>query len=115
VPLGTTRAGISGARHDGDEFCGNPGAFFIRQTAAERGADPRPSLQERYGSRRLTSPRSRQPQAKLVSGRFLLPEDARVLLRRRGSAGLDSGLLMRGIKKAFGAALNWDRLKGKCG
>ena len=82
VPLGTytgwnmRRAGLME-----DEFCGNPGSFFpFANTAAERGADPRPSLQERYGSREGYIARVEAAAKTLVSERFLLPEDAQRLI-----------------------------------
>jgi hypothetical protein len=60
-----------------DEVCGNWGAHFpFAKTAADRGADPRPSLQERYGSHANYVARIEEATHKLVSERFLLPEDA---------------------------------------
>jgi hypothetical protein len=82
VPLGTYTGWNQ--RRPGmmeDEFCGNPGAFFpFAKTAAERGADPRPSLQERYGSRAAYAAKVEAAAGKLVSERFLLPEDAARLI-----------------------------------
>jgi hypothetical protein len=60
-----------------DEVCGNWGAHFpFAKTAADRGADPRPSLQERYCSHANYVARIEEATHKLVSERFLLPEDA---------------------------------------
>jgi len=60
-----------------NEVCGNWGAHFpFAKTAADRGADPRPSLQERYGSHVNYVARVEEVTHKLVSERFLLPEDA---------------------------------------
>ncbi|HEV7803735.1 MAG TPA: alpha/beta hydrolase domain-containing protein, partial [Burkholderiales bacterium] len=82
VPLGTytgwnqRRAGLME-----DEFCGNPGAFFpFAKTTAERGADPRRSLQERYGNREGYVAKVATAAQKLVSERFLLPDDAQRLI-----------------------------------
>ena len=63
------------------EFCGNPGAFFpFAKTAAERGADPRPSLQERYGSKEAYVEKVQEAARQLVADGFLLPEDAERLM-----------------------------------
>lgn len=82
VPLGTytgwnqRRAGMMEG-----EFCGNPGSYFpFAKTAAERGADPRPSLQERYGTKAAYVEKVEAAAARLVSERFLLPEDAARLI-----------------------------------
>ncbi len=82
VPLGTyTGWNLRKAGMIEDEFCGNPGSFFpFAKTAAERGADPRPSLQERYGSKEAYLARVKAAADKLVSERFLLPEDAARLI-----------------------------------
>lgn len=50
-------------------------------TKAERGGDPRPSLEERYGSRLGWAKQLRAATVQLVADRFLLPEDAEDLLR----------------------------------
>jgi hypothetical protein len=82
VPLGTytgwnlRRAGVME-----DQYCGNPGSFFpFAKTAAERGADPRPSLQERYGNQAGYVSKVEAAAQKLVSERFLLQEDAERLI-----------------------------------
>lgn len=60
-----------------DEFCSLQGSFWpFAKTAADRGADPRPSLQERYGSYESYVVKVEEAARKLVSERFLLPEDA---------------------------------------
>ena len=78
VPLGTymgwnqRKAGFME-----DEFCGLQGSYIpFAKTAAERGADPRLSLQERYGSKDAYVDKVRAAAAKLVDERLLLPEDA---------------------------------------
>jgi hypothetical protein len=78
VPLGTYTGWnqrVKGQMED--QFCGNPGAFFpFAKTAADRGADPRPSLQERYGSHANYVAKVEAAAAKLVAERYLLPDDA---------------------------------------
>jgi len=61
------------------------------RTAAERQAngDPRPSLQERYGSHDGYVERVRAAAARAVEQKFLLPEDAQALIEAaRASAVL---------------------------
>jgi hypothetical protein len=61
-----------------DEFCNLQGSYWpFAKTAAERGADPRPSLQERYGSHAVYVSKVEEAARRLVRERFLLPEDAR--------------------------------------
>lgn len=82
APLGTY-TGWNQRRPDQmeDQFCGNPGAFFpFAKTAADRGNDPRPSLQERYGSKEGYVAKVEAAAATLVKERFLLPEDAERLI-----------------------------------
>jgi len=78
VPLGTymgwnqRRAGFME-----DEFCYLQGSYIpFAKTAADSGADPRPSLQKRYGSQANYVAKVEEAARKLVSERFLLPEDA---------------------------------------
>jgi hypothetical protein len=60
-----------------NEMCGNWGAYFpFVKTAAERGNDPRLSLQERYGSQADYVAKVEEAARKLVSEGFLLPDDA---------------------------------------
>lgn len=68
-----------------NEFCGNWGAHFpFAKTAAERGGDPRPSLQERYGSQAGYVTKVEEAAQKQVSEGFLLPDDAaRIVLEAR--------------------------------
>jgi hypothetical protein len=64
-----------------DELCGLQGSYIpFAKTAAERGADPRPSLQERYGSKEAYVAKVEAAAAAMVRDRFLLPEDAARLI-----------------------------------
>ena len=72
-----------------NEFCYLQGSYFpFAKTAAERGPDPRPSLQERYGSHAGYVARVEAAAKKLVSEGFLLPEDAARLVTEARSANL---------------------------
>lgn len=60
-----------------NELCGLQGTTIpFAKTAAERGADPRPSLQERYGSTANYVAKVEAAAAKSVKDRFLLRDDA---------------------------------------
>jgi hypothetical protein len=60
-----------------NEFCDLRGSYVpFAKTAAERGNDPRPSLQERYGSQAGYVAKVEEAAQKLVSEGFLLPDDA---------------------------------------
>ncbi len=60
-----------------DELCGLQGSTIpFAKTAAERGADPRPSLAERYGTHANYVAKVEAAAAKLVNEGFLLAEDA---------------------------------------
>jgi hypothetical protein len=78
VPLGTYTGWNQ--RRPGqmeDQFCGNPGSFFpFAKTAAERGADPRPSLEERYGTHDAYVSRVKDAAKRQVAEGFLLQDDA---------------------------------------
>ena len=64
-----------------DELCGLQGSYIpFAKTAADRGADPRPSLQERYGSKDGYVLKVEAAAATLVKERFLLSEDAARLI-----------------------------------
>lgn len=78
VPLGTyTGWNLRKAGFMEDEFCDLTGSFIpFAKSAAERGGDPRPSLQERYGDRNTYVSRVKAAADKLVGERFLLPDDA---------------------------------------
>jgi hypothetical protein len=60
-----------------NELCTLQGSTIpFARTAAERGADPRPSLQERYGSKANYVARVEAAAAKLVKEGFMLAADA---------------------------------------
>jgi hypothetical protein len=78
VPLGTY-TGWNVYRAQPDELADRDGSFVpFARTKAEREAagDPRPSLEERYGSRDAYVARVSAAADALVAGRLLLPEDA---------------------------------------
>lgn len=90
VPLGTytgwnqRRAGFME-----NEFCDLQGSYIpFAKTAAARGADPRPSLQERYGSHDAYVTRVEDAARKLIGEGFLLPEDAARLIAEARSRDL---------------------------
>jgi len=60
-----------------DEYCGLNGSTIpFAKTAAERGADPRLSLQERYASKEAYVEKVRAAAAGMVKDRLMLQEDA---------------------------------------
>ena len=66
-----------------DEGCSTRGASFpFAVTAAERGDDPRPSLEERYGTHEGYVEQVRQSVQRQMDARLLLPEDAELLIRK---------------------------------
>jgi hypothetical protein len=90
VPLGTyTGWNVRKTGFMENEFCDLQGSFIpFAKTAAERGPDPRPSLQERYGSKDDYIARVKAAAATLVRERFLLPEDAARLVSDANRADL---------------------------
>ncbi len=90
VPLGTyTGWNLRKAGMMENEFCDLQGSYIpFAKTAADRGADPRPSLQERYGSREGYVAKVEAAAAKLVSERFLLADDAARLVEEARSRDL---------------------------
>jgi hypothetical protein len=90
VPLGTyTGWNQRKAGFMENEFCYLQGSYFpFAKTAAERGADPRPSLQERYENQAGYVAKVEAAAQKLVSEGFLLPEDAKRLIAEARSADL---------------------------
>ncbi len=78
VPLGTyTGWNLRRAGKMENEFCDLQGSYIpFAKTGADRAADPRPSLQERYGSQPAYVAKVEEAAARLVKERFLLPEDA---------------------------------------
>lgn len=78
VPLGT-HTGWNVYRDQPDELADRDGSFIaFARTKAEREAadDPRPSLEERYGTRDAYAAQVKAAAAALVAGRLLLPDDA---------------------------------------
>jgi len=78
VPLGTY-TGWNVYRAHPCELCDRDGSLmpFARTTSGrEATGDPRPSLEERYGSRDIYVARVEAATAALVAGRLLLPADA---------------------------------------
>jgi hypothetical protein len=78
VPLGT-HTGWNVYRAQPEELADRDGSFIaFARTEAERAAkgDPRPSLEERYGSREAYVARVREAAAALVADRLLLQDDA---------------------------------------
>ena len=78
VPLGTY-TGWNVYRAQPGELCDRDGSLIpFARTRAERDAadDPRPSLEERYGSRETYVAKVREAAAALVAERLLLPADA---------------------------------------
>ena len=85
APLGThTGWNLRRAGFAEDELCGLTGSYIpFARSKAERIAkgDPRPSLEERYGSHDGYVEAVRRAAGRLVAGGFLLPEDAARLIR----------------------------------
>jgi hypothetical protein len=83
VPLGT-HAGWNLYRAEPCELCDRDGSLIpFARTRAEREAadDPRPSLEERYGSREAYAAKVRAAAEALVAERLLLPRDAEAYVR----------------------------------
>ena len=83
VPLGTY-TGWNVYRAQPCELCDRDGSLIpFARTRSEREAagDPRPSLEERYGSRDAYVAKVRAAAAALVAARLLLPSDAGAYLR----------------------------------
>ena len=78
VPLGT-HTGWNVYRAQPDELADRDGSFIaFARTKAEREAarDPRPSLEERYGSREAHVAKIKAAAEALIAERLLLPSDA---------------------------------------
>jgi len=83
MPLGT-HTGWNVYRAQPDELADRDGSFIaFARTKTERKAagDPRPSLEERYGSREAYVSKVRAAAQTLVAERLLLPADAAVYVR----------------------------------
>jgi hypothetical protein len=95
TPIGTYTGWNLGRR---DRFenglCNLQGSFIpFAATRAERLAigDPRPSIEERYPSKEVYLAQFERAVQDLESKRYLLPEDARMLVERAKSEGIRSG------------------------
>ena len=97
VPLGThTGWNLYKAPYVEGELCDRDGTYIpFAATRAEREArkDPRPSLEERYGSHAAYVKKIEAAGNQLVAARLLLKEDAERLVERANSAD---------IRKRFG-------------
>jgi len=83
VPLGTY-TGWNVYRAEPCELCDRDGSlipFAQTRTARDAAGDPRPSLEERYGSRENYVGRVEAAAAALVADRLLLPSDAEAYVR----------------------------------
>jgi hypothetical protein len=66
-----------------DEYCGLQGSTLpFAKTVAERGADPRPSLQERYGSKEAYVEKVRAAAMAMTKERLMLAEDAERVIQQ---------------------------------
>jgi len=84
VPLGTyTGWNVRRAGFIGGEVCGTSGSYIpFAKTKAERGSDPRLSLDERYGTQGRYVDEVRAATEKLQKEGFLLLKDAERLVRQ---------------------------------
>ena len=83
VPIATyTGWNLRRAGYIEDEGCALIGSYIpFARTAVDRGADPRPSLEERYGSQAAYVAKVRAAAARLQKAGFLLPQDAQRVIR----------------------------------
>ena len=92
VPIATyTGWNLSAAGYAEDEMCGARGSFIPFAASREERVvtgDPRPSVQERYLSRSDYVARVARAAEKLVTQRFLLPEDADLLIEEAREVAL---------------------------
>ena len=90
APLGTYLGwNVTAAGYEKGRGCGFAGGFipFARTRAErERTGDPRPSLEERYGTHEAYVKKVEQAARRLVEQRFLLPDDAERLVREAQSS-----------------------------
>jgi hypothetical protein len=84
VPLGTyTGWNVRRAGFVGGEVCGTNGSFIpFAKTKADRGSDPRLSLEERYGTQARYVEQVRAATVRLQQAGFLLPKDAERLIHQ---------------------------------
>ena len=92
APLGTYLGwNVTASGYLRGRACGFAGGFIpLARTKAERLAsgDPRPSLEERYGSHASYVSKVRDAARRLVQQRFLLPDDADRLVREAEASGV---------------------------
>jgi hypothetical protein len=92
APLGTYAGwNLRAAGFSEDEVCGLTGSFVpFARTRAERDAagDPRPSLEERYGSHAGYVAAVRAAAARLVAARLLLAADADLLIAQADASSV---------------------------
>jgi len=83
APVGTyTGWNVRRAGFIGGEVCGTNGSYIpFAKTKAERGSDPRLSLEERYGTQGRYVEAVKAAAEKLQRQGFLLPKDAERLIR----------------------------------
>jgi len=90
VPLGTYLGwNVVAQGFQAGQGCGFQGGFIpFAQTKAERSSskDPRPSLEERYGTHDAYVAKVKAAAAGLVSQRYLLPQDADRIIRQAESS-----------------------------
>lgn len=84
VPLGTyTGWNVRRAGFVGGEVCGTTGSFIpFAKTKADRGSDPRLSLEERYSTQTRYVEQVRAATERLQHAGFLLPKDAERLIHQ---------------------------------
>jgi alpha/beta hydrolase family protein len=92
APLGTYVGwNVVAAGYFKGRGCGNQGGYIpFAKTKAERMAagDPRPSLEERYGTHEAYVAKVRAATARLVRDRFLMPDDAERLVREADASNV---------------------------
>jgi len=87
VPLATytgwnQRTAAMGAPDELVDFAGSYLPFAATKADRERVNDPRPSIEERYSSKESYLAKIKQASAKLIEGRYLLPEDEPAIIKR---------------------------------
>ena len=92
VPLGTYLGwNVTASGYFKGRVCGFSGGFIpFARTRAEREAtgDPRPSLEERYGSHDAYVAKVREAARRMVEARFLLPDDAERIVREADASAV---------------------------
>ena len=94
APIGTyTGWNLGRKERFEDGFCSLTGSFipFARTKAERRANDPRPSLEERYPTNAAFVAAVRTAADKLVASRYLLKEDAEMLVKQAQTDGIRMG------------------------